>query len=192
MNMAKTTKSALLNSGIEEISKYGIREFSLRRVSARCGVSCAAPYKHFESKEQFLQEIFREITATWHRHQEEIVSKGLAPAEQLVALVGEYITFLADNPGYANLIVMNDPTLGDAMLKMKRELTECLRDTLKKICDLHGLSEEAYYTRLFALRSNIYGAVVMLTADGEDSYGKAEVIRLMNAVLTNEFEKSAK
>ncbi|MBQ8696434.1 MAG: TetR/AcrR family transcriptional regulator [Clostridia bacterium] len=191
MNKAKNIKSALLQSGIEEISKYGIREFSLRRVATRCGVSCAAPYKHFESKEQFLQEIFREITASWHQRQQEVLSMGLAPAEQLYGLVEEYITFMADNPGYANLIVMNYPTLGDAMLKMKRELTECLRDTLRKICDVHGLSDEVYYQKLFALRSNIYGAVVMMTADGEDSYSKAEVIRLMGKVLKNEFDMSA-
>lgn len=192
MNKAETTKTALLKSGIEEIGKYGIRGFSLRRVAARCGVSCAAPYKHFESKELFLSEIFREITAAWHKQQEEVIAEGLSPSERLCTLVKDYISFMADNPGFANLIVMNDPTLGDAMLKMKRELTECVRDTLKEICNVQGLSEEVYYTRLFALRSNIYGAIVMLTADGEDSYTKSEVVRLMDEVLKKEFEKSAK
>ncbi len=191
MNKAKNIKSALLESGITEISKYGIREFSLRRVSARCGVSCAAPYKHFESKEQFLSEIFREITNEWHLRQQEVVSRALAPREQLYALVVEYITYMADNPGYANLIVMNDPSLGDTLRKMKSELTEVLRETLRKICDVYGFSDEVYYTKLFSLRSNIYGAVVMMTADGEDNYTKAEVIRLMRDVLKNEFDMSS-
>lgn len=191
MNKAKNIKSALLRSGITEISKHGIREFSLRRVSARCGVSCAAPYKHFESKEQFLSEIFREITGEWHLRQQEVVSRGLAPRDQLCALVVEYITYMADNPGYANLIVMNDPSLGDTLRKMKSELTEVLRETLRKICDIHGLSDDAYYTKLFSLRSSIYGAVVMMTADGDDNYTKAEVIRLMRDVLKNEFDMSS-
>ena len=191
MTKAKIIKSELLRSGITEIGKYGIREFSLRRVAARCGVSCAAPYKHFESKEQFISEIFNEITASWHERQEQVLAKGLPPSEQLYDLVEEYLSFMSDNPGYANLIVMNDPKLGDAMLKMKRELTECLRETLRRICDLNGMSDEEYHAKLFALRSNIYGAVVMMTADGDESYSKTEVISFMRGLLGNKFDMSA-
>lgn len=187
MDKAKNSRAALLESGVTEISKYGIRGFSLRRVASRCGVSCAAPYKHFDGKEHFLSEIFREIAAEWHRIQHGVLSEGMDPARQLGALVREYIIFMADNPGYANLIVMNDPVLGDALRTLKVELTEEVRRALRKLCDSLGLSDDDYHRKLFALRTSIYGAVVMMTADGDDTYSKAEVIRLMNNVMRDEF-----
>ena len=44
-------KEKLLAAGIDEIASYGIKNFSLRRVAAACGASCAAPYKHFKNNE---------------------------------------------------------------------------------------------------------------------------------------------
>ena len=48
-------KEKLLSAGIDEIAAHGVRDFSLRRVAAACGASCAAPYKHFKNKEEFLR-----------------------------------------------------------------------------------------------------------------------------------------
>ena len=51
---AKETGELLLLAGIEEIEKNGIQNLSMRKLAARCGISCAAPYKHFKDKEQML------------------------------------------------------------------------------------------------------------------------------------------
>ena len=42
-------KEKLLTAGIDEILIHGMGDFSLRRVAAACGASCAAPYKHFKN-----------------------------------------------------------------------------------------------------------------------------------------------
>ena len=47
-----TVRDKLIIAGADEISRYGMTNFSLRRVAATCNVSCAAPYKHFKNKGQ--------------------------------------------------------------------------------------------------------------------------------------------
>ena len=50
-------REQLLLAGIDDINQNGIQNFSVRRVANACGVSCAAPYKHFEDKPAFLAAI---------------------------------------------------------------------------------------------------------------------------------------
>ena len=51
----KDLRNALIEKGIEIVSKEGIHSFSLRKVAAACGVSHAAPYSHFQNKEELLE-----------------------------------------------------------------------------------------------------------------------------------------
>ena len=54
IDSAVMLKEKLLTAGIDEIMTHGMGDFSLRRVAAACGASCAAPYKHFKNKEEFI------------------------------------------------------------------------------------------------------------------------------------------
>ena len=51
----KNLRNALIEAGIELVSKEGINGFSLRKAAAACGVSHAAPYSHFQNKEDLLE-----------------------------------------------------------------------------------------------------------------------------------------
>ena len=61
----ETVKQKLIICAIDEIEKHGISDFSLRRVASACGVSCAAPYKHFKSKEDFINQAATYIMDKW-------------------------------------------------------------------------------------------------------------------------------
>ena len=54
---ARNTREALILAGLEELNEYGIQHFSTRRVAKACGMSCAAPYKHFKDSHEFIAEI---------------------------------------------------------------------------------------------------------------------------------------
>ena len=47
-------RSALLKASLELIAAAGAREFTLREVARRAGVSHAAPYRHFRDKDELL------------------------------------------------------------------------------------------------------------------------------------------
>ena len=53
----KNMRERLLLAGIDEINTQGVTGFSIRRVAENCGVSCAAPYKHFKDKRDFIASI---------------------------------------------------------------------------------------------------------------------------------------
>ena len=48
----KDLRNALIETGIQLVSTEGVNAFSLRKVAAACGVSHAAPYSHFQNKEE--------------------------------------------------------------------------------------------------------------------------------------------
>ena len=51
----KNLRNALIETGIQLVSTEGVNAFSLRKVAAACGVSHAAPYSHFQNKEELLE-----------------------------------------------------------------------------------------------------------------------------------------
>jgi AcrR family transcriptional regulator len=66
-------KNELLEAGIDLINKEGENNFSLRKVAALCGVSHAAPYSHFQNKEDLLREMQAYVTAQFMEVLEETV-----------------------------------------------------------------------------------------------------------------------
>lgn len=50
-------REALLQEGLKHLTETGNRNISLREMAKRCGVSSAAPYAHFKTKDQFLLAI---------------------------------------------------------------------------------------------------------------------------------------
>ena len=70
-----STKEKLILAGIEELNEYGLPRFSTRRVANRCGVSCAAPYKHFKDTHAFIVEILKYISRLYDARQKETLAK---------------------------------------------------------------------------------------------------------------------
>ena len=56
---------ALIIAGIDELEEHGLHDFSLRRVANRCGVSCAAPYRHFQNKDALILAIISYVNKQW-------------------------------------------------------------------------------------------------------------------------------
>ena len=96
-----SVKEQLIIAGIDELEAHGISDFSLRRVAAACNVSCAAPYKHFESKEELIDEIFGYIRTQLNLLLEQVgeIFKD-NPKKKLVESGVAYIRFCIANPHF--------------------------------------------------------------------------------------------
>ena len=95
----KNMRQLLIEAGIEEINRCGVSDFSVRRVATACSVSCAAPYKHFKDKREFIAAIIEYVNSQWQERQEEILAActgGLR--EQIVEVVVGYLRFLMEKP----------------------------------------------------------------------------------------------
>ena len=97
----KILKEKLLSAGIDEIAAHGAEDFSLRRVAAACGASCAAPYKHFKNKEEFIQATIQYIDEKWNRLSRQIVASFDDPCERIPRLCAANVRFKLANPLYS-------------------------------------------------------------------------------------------
>jgi len=98
-------KGALLELAVRLIEEEGLRGFSLRKLAARAGVSHAAPYRHFESKDEILFALMME----GHRR----LRVALVEAEQAcqgdardkyMAMARAYLDFARRNPDYLRVM----------------------------------------------------------------------------------------
>ena len=55
-------KEKLISVGIEEIRANGIDRMSMRTIAQKCGVTHGAPYKHFGSKDRYIQVVMEHLS----------------------------------------------------------------------------------------------------------------------------------
>lgn len=67
-------RNALINEGIKMINAGGEEALSLRKLAEKCGVSMAAPYAHFKSKEDLVNSIKEYVTDSFTRYLENAVA----------------------------------------------------------------------------------------------------------------------
>ncbi len=99
-------RNSLIEAGIELINQEGTKQFSLRKVSALCGVSQAAPYSHFQSKEDLLEAMQDYVIKQFM----EILENAIKPCANqtdpstLVQMGKSYVMFFINNPQYFHFL----------------------------------------------------------------------------------------
>lgn len=167
-----SVREQLIIAGMEELEAHGIADFSLRRVATSCNVSCAAPYKHFESKEKLIDEIFNYI-----RTQLDLLLEQVAeifkddPKKQLVESAVAYINFCHANPHFRAIMTLSEETLP-------------LKHTVKPLLSacLPHISPREIARRELLIRSLIYGGAVMLES-GELSKNDESISDIKQSIL---------
>lgn len=97
-------RNALIKAGLELISTEGEENLSLRKVALKCGVSNAAPYAHFNSKDEFIAAIQQHIMDLFTSTLEQTVEM-YADTPNLLSLLGTaYVKFFYQNPLYFDFL----------------------------------------------------------------------------------------
>lgn len=94
-------KNALIQAGIEILSKEGVSGLSLRKVARQAGVSHAAPYAHFTDKQALIAAISTEGYHMLHERIEAAAAQyAHDPARQLVEAAWAYVQFALEDPDH--------------------------------------------------------------------------------------------
>ena len=96
-------RNALIEEGIKMINAGGEEALSLRKLAEECGVSMAAPYAHFKSKEDLVNAIKEYVTESFTRYLEKAVAtagKEGGVEKKILALGNAYVLFFMKNPEY--------------------------------------------------------------------------------------------
>lgn len=163
MSKRADTKNELIRAGIHELRERGISEFSIRRVAAACGVSCAAPYRHFKNKDEFISAIYKYINRRWFMEQNIILSEYSKDRDRLMEMSVGYIRFLLDNPEYLSIILLHDEGMTPEQLSAKTAISSCARNLAVQYGASLGLSEKEMARKTYIIKSLILGAALMLT-----------------------------
>jgi len=94
-------KNALIEAGIEILSKEGVNDLSLRKAARKAGVSHAAPYAHFTDKQALIAAIALDGHSKIHARIEEVLALyPNDPLKQLVRLAWAYMQFGLESPAH--------------------------------------------------------------------------------------------
>ena len=182
MEESENIRQRLIIAGIKEIELHGLHDFSLRRVSKACGLSCAAPYRHFSSRDALLLEIVRYINRQWEllRTQIEEAYRGDVK-RQLLEVCMANIRFRIGNPNFHTVLMLDEAEMDPALRREKSGITEGCRALIRQFCARYDVPPEEEKRRTCAIRALIYGASVMLA--GGELENTPETMQMLRSCL---------
>ena len=159
-------KHDLIEAAIGVISEKGFEALSLRGVSALCGVSHNAVYRHFENKEQLIAACRAYVTERLTEYLDEaIAGLDLSSAETLRKLSGTYLSFYEQYPTYYSALYRNT----DTKLVFSAEQNdgnypplELFRKTYNAYGAAKGWTQEKILTHLIRLWSLLHGLTALV------------------------------
>ena len=156
-------REALIIAGLKEIEVHGITDFSLRRVANACGVSCAAPYRHFKNKNDLILAIITYVNDQWSLLSDQIL--GIFkndPRRCIVEICIANIRFWTANPHFRSIMLTDSKELDSDQLREKSRISGAADSLLLEYFKESGLSDTDAEKKLFLIRSVMYGAVQLL------------------------------
>lgn len=183
----KNMREVLLLAGITEINAHGVTGFSIRRVAAACNVSCAAPYKHFKDKREFIAAIIDYVNQQWRLRQNEILeSCGTDLRRQLVEVCVGYLHFLMEKPYYRSILLLKDDEFDNIYHRPRGEMSSRSQQLEKEIFAQYHFTPEVFRRKLHVIRALLFGTMFMLDS-GELPYSD-ETIDNFRYCIDREFD----
>ena len=133
-------RGALIQSALKIISKHGIEDLTLREVARLAGVSHAAPYRHFKSKNELLAAVAEDGFKKLFEVQRE-ARKQASPLQQLQALGVSYVLFATKNISHFRVMFAREfadkkefPGLyeiaNQTLNQLKQTIVECQKEKI--------------------------------------------------------------
>jgi AcrR family transcriptional regulator len=108
-------REALIDATRRLVMERGAENFTLADACRAAGVTTAAPYRHFRSKQQILEEIAsRGFDALRARAMAVVAEKGAGTLEAIVAMGQAYVAFAVGETALFRLMFGQDPSLKQA------------------------------------------------------------------------------
>lgn len=147
-------RKALILAGIREIEKSGINGLSLRKVATQCGVSCAAPYRHFESKASFVFAIIAYVNEQWTLLKERVAASFKDDKRKMITEICiATVLFWRANPNFKSVIMLDDGVLNGEQKKEKNRIADEIAQMTAETCE-----EDKVEKTVFLVRAILYGA----------------------------------
>jgi AcrR family transcriptional regulator len=186
-------REALMLLAMQRIARAGAPDFTLRELAAEAGVTHAATYRHFASREALLAAIaawgYRELRA---REAAAQAGQGTDLWARLLVLPETYLAFMLDAPGAFHIMLghrwTDDGTWADA-IAARAESYALLEETLGA-CQRAGVLPEGNPAKLIAAMLGVTHGLASLWLSGQLGVvaGRAEMNSLVHETVRASFE----
>ena len=179
-NGYETVKERLILAGISELQTHSIEDLSLRKISKICNVSCAAPYKHFENKQDFINQIILYISNQWEKLKIQVIEAFSNDSKtQVIEVSIAYIKFCMANPTFTNVMNMKSSHSKSNSYLIEND------GIIRKYCENKFTDKEVCENKIYIINSLIYGTVNMINSGIIDNSSNVidRIRKILNAEL---------
>ena len=160
-------RNALIGAGLEIINTEGEENLSLRKVALKCGVSNAAPYAHFNSKDEFIAAIQQHIMDLFTSTLEQTVEMYADTPNILLMLGTAYVKFFYKNPLYFDFLFsrkniqinLSLDCAGEKEIPPLKILKQIATQTFRKI----DMPESVMQNKIIAMWALVHGLSAIAT-----------------------------
>lgn len=170
-------KQELINNGLLLLNKEGIENFSLRKVARMCGVSHTAPYKHFEDKDDLINEIVSEVWKDFYSALSEAADTYPDNPQLQITEIGKaYVKFMVENPEYLKFMFLSDNTItikikDNKFYGYEDNAFEVFKRSAEKYFKVINLDKDLYVEKTLAMWSMVHGMAILI-AKGSIEYNR--------------------
>lgn len=184
----EANREKFILAAVSELEEHGAADFSIRRVARRCGVSCAAPYKHFAGREELMLEVVRHINKKWDRVRDDTMAAHgkESQKEMILSVCMAYITFLCTYPEYQMILFMNDRVFPVEIATEKEKLSSAIEKLIAEYCRSVSMSDEVRKRKQFVIQSILCGSAEMINSGAVPF--DSDTITLIRSSIEREFE----
>ena len=182
----KDLKNTLIKEGIRYINANGEQSLSMRKLAALCHVSHTALYKHFQNKEELLEEMQLFITDRFSKQLESTVQKNNNVAEILKDMGIAYVSFFVDNPSYFQFLYSQSNIKIDLSLSIPDDQNYkpyiIYKNIVSKLLEQTHYSEEKQNDIIITIWAFIHGVTSLATMNNVnyDNDWREKVIDFMD------------
>lgn len=160
-------RNDLIGAGLELINTEGEENLSLRKVALKCGVSNAAPYAHFNSKDEFIAAIQQHIMDLFTSTLEQTVEMYADTPNILLMLGTAYVKFFYKNPLYFDFLFsrkniqinLSLDCAGEKEIPPLKILKQIATQTFRKI----DMPESVMQNKIIAMWALVHGLSAIAT-----------------------------
>lgn len=161
-------KSDLIEKGLVLLNSAGFEAFSIRKVADMCGVSHAAPYRHFKSKEELISAITLSTSEKFITAIETSLTEYSGDyKKQIVEMSKFYVKFMVENPEHFKFIFLinhNSPILfnNNAFIEEGRWPVNTFKRLFTGYLQSIGRDNSNWSAAAMTVWSIVHGLTVML------------------------------
>ena len=131
--MVMRTRELILEEALKLFSEKGIKETTIRDIAKAVGITEGAIYRHFESKDQIVYELFDKYSSQLYEIVEKVISKSKRREEQFKKVVMSFLDFAFKNPDAFRYLNIFHYLRGKEVKKFKHIPFLLLKDLVTKM-----------------------------------------------------------